>query len=89
MMQMRRKEIREVENILETWSNRERSRNGSYAWRHQNEQTHIAWGPLPLFLGLHPGPWTPICYRGPRWTLEPSLEDFDPAAVESDSASEL
>ena len=43
----------------------------------------------PLFLGLHPGPWTPICYRGPRWTLEPSIEDFDPAAVESDFASEL
>ena len=88
-MPKRREEIREVENILETWSNRERSRNGSYAWRHQNEQTHMHWGPCPLFLDctLDRGPR--CASVDPKRTLEPSVEDFDPAAVESDSASEL
>ena len=65
MMQKRRDEIRDVENILETWWNKERSRNGSCAWRHQNEQTHVerAIATIPR---SHPGPWTPICYRGPQ-----------------------
>ena len=55
-----------MENILETWSNRERSRNGSYAWRHQNEQTHMHWGPCSLFLDC-------TLDRGPRYaTVDPS-----------------
>ena len=50
---------------------------------------HTLRGPLPLFLDrtLDRGPR--YATVDPKWTLEPSCEDFDPAAVESDSASEL